>query len=205
MSLSNFHDVSFPASLAFGASGGPERRTQVTQLASGSEVRNAIWAGARRRWDVGSAIASLDDLHGLITFFEARRGRLHGFRFRDFADDRSCPPQQVPRATDQVIGSGDGAQVAFQLVKAYGGVLRTIVKPVAGSVLVAVDGVEAAFTVDAGTGVVTLPAPPAAGAEVTAGYRFDCAARFDADRLEAVLEAFGAGRVVSVPLIELVG
>ena len=83
-------------------------------------------------------------LHAVIAFFEERRGRLYGFRWRDRADWKSCAPGATPAATDQAIGTGDGATTAFQLVKTYGAVYapwtRTIAKPVAGSVLVAVDG-----------------------------------------------------------------
>ena len=111
---------------------------------------------------------SLDDLHLLLVFFEARRGRLHGFRWRDSVDWKSCAPSQAPNPADQAIGVGDGASATFQLIKRYasGGawVDRPIVKPVAGSVRIAVDAVEQAegvgFTVDAATGVITLAAPP---------------------------------------------
>lgn len=205
MSLSNFHEVSFPVPLALAASGGPERKTEVITLASGAEARNALWAGSRRRWDVGSAVTRLDTLQSVVAFFEARGGRLSGFRFRDALDDRSSAPGTAVSATDQVIGTGDGETTAFQLVKAYGTYLRRILKPVAGSVLVAVDGVAAPAAVDETTGIVTLGTAPAAGAVVTAGYRFDCPVRFDTDRLDVNLEAFGAGRVLSIPLIELVG
>ncbi|MEL7127933.1 MAG: DUF2460 domain-containing protein, partial [Pseudomonadota bacterium] len=41
MSLSEFHDVQLPMAFAFGASGGPERRTDIVALASGGEARNA--------------------------------------------------------------------------------------------------------------------------------------------------------------------
>ncbi len=206
MSLANFHEVRFPMALAFGAIGGPERHTEIVELASGREVRNAVWAFSRRRWDVGSAVERLDELNALIAFFEARRGRFHGFRFRDFADDRSCPPEQSPTATDQVIGAGDGAMTVFQLVKHYGDTQRPILKPVDGTVRIAVDGVETVdFLPDATTGQVTLPVAPAIGASVTAGFRFDCPARFDSDRIDASLEAFGAGRIISVPILELTG
>nr|WP_321510042.1 DUF2460 domain-containing protein [uncultured Hyphomonas sp.] len=205
MSLSNFHEVNFPVPLALAASGGPERKTEVVTLASGAEARNALWAGSRRRWDVGSAVTRLDTLQTVVAFFEARGGRLNGFRFRDALDDRSCAPGAAVSATDQVIGTGDGVTDTFQLVKAYGGYARRILKPVAGSVVVAVDGAPVSASVDAATGLVTLEAAPAEGAVVTAGYRFDCPVRFDADRLDVNLEAFGAGRVLSIPLIELVG
>ena len=75
----------------------------------------------------------------------------------------------------------------------------------AGSVRVAVDGAEGAFSVDTATGIVTLTEPPAPGAVVTAGFRFDCPVRFDADRLDVTLEGFGAGRAIRVPLVEILG
>ena len=140
MSLNNFHEVSFPVPLALAASGGPERKTEVVTLASGAEARNALWAGSRRRWDVGSAVTRLDTLQAVVAFFEARGGRLNGFRFRDALDDRSCAPGAAVSATDQEIGTGDGVTDTFQLVKAYGGYARRILKPVAGSVVVAVGG-----------------------------------------------------------------
>ena len=111
MSLSNFHEVSFPVPLALAASGGPERRTDVVTLASGAEARNAVWAGSRRRWDVGSAVTRLDMLQAVVAFFEARGGRLHGFRFRDVLDERSGAPGSPVTATDQVIGTGDGVRL----------------------------------------------------------------------------------------------
>ena len=205
MSLSNFHEVSFPVPLALAASGGPERKTEVVTLASGAEARNALWMGSRRRWDVGSAVTRLDTLQAVVAFFEARGGRLNGFRFRDVLDDRSCAPGGTVSAVDQAIGTGDGEVVNFQLVKAYGTYARRILKPVAGSVLVAVDGVAVSAGVDETTGIVTLGSAPVEGAAVTAGFRFDCPVRFDTDKLDVNLEAFGAGRILSIPLIELVG
>lgn len=202
----SFHEVSFPARLAFGSTGGIERRTEVATLASGHERRSTPWALGRRRWLVGGGVRSLDDMAELVAFFEARRGRLYGFRFRDFADWKSCRPGGEPSATDQVLGAGDGVRTVFPLVKRYGDVERPIGKPAAGSVRVAVDGAELdaeAFEADAATGEVTLAQPPAAGAAVTAGYLFDTPARFDTDRLDVTLESFESGRLVAVPLVEI--
>lgn len=211
--MSAFHEVRWPIALALGASGGPERRTEIVALASGAEERNSPWAQARRRYDVGGALRSLDDLHAALAFFEARKGRLHGFRFRDPMDWKSCPPLRTPSALDQPLGTGTGAQATFSLSKRYGDAggftLRPIAKPVAGTVRIAVAGVAKAegthFTLDAATGVVTfLPgAVPPAGAAVTAGFEFDTPVRFDTDRLEIAHDAFAAGRAVSVPLVEI--
>lgn len=208
-----FHDVTFPLAVGFGAKGGPERKTEIATLASGREERNAVWAHARRRYDAGLGVRSRADLAAIVAFFEARRGRLHGFRFRDPLDDTSSHPGAVT-PTDQQLGLGTGTQATYTLVKAYGtgGATyhRLIRKPVAGTVRVAIAGVEkaegAAFSVDTTTGIVTFQPGhvPASGALVTAGFRFDVPVRFDTDRLEVDLTAFAAGRLPSIPLIELI-
>ena len=208
--MSAFHEVLLPLPFALGASGGPERRVDIVTLGSGREARNTPWAHGRRRYDIGGAARTLDELHALIAFFEARRGRLHGFRFRDFLDWKSCPPQQTPSALDQTIGVGDGAARLFALVKTYGGgesaYVRPIAKPIGDSVLIAVNGVAlspSAFDVDTTTGIVTLDVAPAASATISAGFLFDTPVRFDIERLDLGLDGFGAGRAASVPLIEI--
>jgi uncharacterized protein (TIGR02217 family) len=208
--IADFHEVSFPVAVGLGATGGPERRTEIVALASGREVRNARWADSRRRWDAGSGVKTLDDLHAVIVFFEERRGRLHGFRFRDRADWKSCAPGATPAATDQRIGTGDGTTKTFALVKRYGSAFapwdRRIAKPVAGTVLVAVAGTPlagGAFTTDAAAGTVTLTTAPATGAAVTAGFQFDVPVRFDTDALTVDLSGFAAGEIPSIPLVEV--
>ncbi len=198
-----FHEVRLPARLAFGSTGGVERRTEVVTLASGWERRSTPWAMGRRRYLIGANLRALDDMAALTAFFEARRGRLYGFRFRDFADFKSCAPGGEVAATDQALGVGDGARGTFQLTKRYGDVERPIRKPVEGSVRVAVARVEVAFSLEATTGVVTLDATPGVGAAVSAGFVFDTPVRFDADRIEVTLESFDAGRMAAVPLIEV--
>jgi uncharacterized protein (TIGR02217 family) len=205
----DFHEVRFPLDVALGSRGGPVRRTDIVTLASGREHRNARWAHSRRRYDAGLGIRTVDALYAVLVFFEERRGRLVGFRFRDRLDDRSCPPSGQPSPADQPIGTGDGARTEFQLLKRYGAGAaawtRDIAKPVDGSVRVALGGVEAltGFAADSATGLVTFAAPPAAGVPVTAGFRFDVPVRFDTDALEIDLSAFEAGQIPSVPLLEI--
>ncbi|MET3667881.1 DUF2460 domain-containing protein [Caulobacter sp. 1776] len=208
--MSDFHEARLPARLAFGCTGGVERRTEIVTLASGFERRTSPWALGRRRYLIATAARPLDEVAELVSFFEARRGRLTGFRFRDPADCKSCLPSAQPAASDQAIGTGDGTRKVFQLSKTYGTgpevVVRPIAKPVAGTVKVAVAGVTLAaggFTVDATTGLVTLTAAPAAGAAVTAGFEFDTPVRFDLDRLDVTLEGFAAGRVAACALVEV--
>lgn len=205
--MSGFHEVEFPFSAALGSVGGPRRLTEVVTLVSGAEERNSPWADSRRHWDAGPGVRDRDDLHQLLAFFEARRGQLHGFRFRDPLDHKSCLPSHTLQATDQLLGTGDGATTVFGLCKHYasGGEdwVRRICKPVAGSVVVAVDGVPGAASVDSTTGEITLLSAPSFGAQVTAGFVFECAVRFDTDRLELSLEFMTAGAALSVPLVEL--
>ena len=203
-----FHEVRLPARLAFGSTGGVERRTEVVTLGSGHERRSTPWSAGRRRYLIGANLRSLDDMAALTAFFEARRGRLYGFRFKDFADFKSCGPGLSISPTDQVLGEPDGAQTIFQLSKLYGdgpsAWSRVISKPVEGAVRVAINGVETtAFAVSALTGHVTLEAAPETGAILTAGFEFDTPVRFDADRIEVTLESFDAGRMAALSLIEV--
>ncbi|MBU1312971.1 MAG: DUF2460 domain-containing protein [Alphaproteobacteria bacterium] len=210
--MTGFHEVRFPLRLALGTSGGPVRRTDIVNLSNGRENRNARWRGSRRSYDAGSGIRSLADLYAVLEFFEARSGRLNGFRFRDPLDATSRAPGEAVTVTDQVIGTGDGTTATFALSKTYGDAggswVRAIAKPVAGSVLVSVDGVAkapASFAVDATTGLVTFVAGhvPGPGAVVRAGFAFDVPVRFDTDRIEVNLAHFDAGRIPTIPLTEI--
>lgn len=212
--MNSFHDVRFPLSISFGATGGPERRNEIVLLTSGREKRNARTARSRRRYDAGTGVRSLEDLYEVLAFFEARRGSLHAFRFRDPFDMKSCRPADTPGPLDQELGTGDGATTRFALVKIYGegddAYRRPILKPVAESLRVAVDGEEkhapADFSFDEATGEVVFGpgAVPAAGTIVTAGFEFDVPVRFDTERLEISLTAFKAGQIPTIPLVEVV-
>ncbi len=207
----SFHEVRFPANLSFGSTGGPERRTEIVTLANGFEERNTPWAQSRRRYDAGLGLRSLDDVAALIAFFEARRGQLYGFRWKDWADFKSCKPSARVGAQDQVLGAGDGAQREFVLAKTYDPLgtafRRPILKPVAGTVQVAVAGdakVEAVdYALDPATGQLTFVEPPDVGAMVTAGFEFDVPVRFDTDRIAVSVASFQAGEVPSVPVVEV--
>lgn len=210
--MSGFHEVRFPLRVALGASGGPVRRTEIVNLSNGREQRNQRWRDSRRSYDAGSGIRSLADLYAVLEFFEARHGQLYGFRFRDPVDWASCVPGGIVSAQDQVIGAGDGETAAFSLVKAYqdagGSWTRRIAKPVAGTVVIAVDGVvvpDTGYVVDLADGVVTFAAGhvPVAGALVQAGFEFDVPVRFDIDRIDVNLAHFDAGRIPTIPLTEV--
>lgn len=206
-----FHEIRFPANLSFGSVGGPERRTEIVTLTNGFEERNTPWAHSRRRYDAGVGLRSLDDVETLIAFFEARAGQLHGFRWKDWSDYKSCVPTGTPRPLDQLIGTGDGVTRVFQLQKTYVSGLqsyaRPIRKPVGGTVSVAVaedpkiEGLE--FSVDVESGEVTFVLPPELGTRVTAGFEFDVPVRFDTDTIQTSVASFQAGDVPNVPVVEI--
>lgn len=210
--FSDFHDVQFPLAVAFGATGGPERRNEIIGLTSGREKRNARTAHSRRRFDAGTGVRSLADLYEVIAFFEARRGSLHAFRFRDPFDMKSCAPDQNVSALDQPLGTGDGVKTRFALIKTYGSgsdaYHRPVRKPIVSGLTVAVGGVVTsaeAFSFDSATGEVVFAVGviPGSGQIVTAGYEFDVPVRFDTDSLSASLTAFKAGQFPAIPLIEV--
>ena len=206
-----FHEVRFPTRISLQSTGGPERRTEIITLASGFEERNSPWAQSRRRYNAGYGVKSLADIETVLAFFEARHGPLNGFRWKDPFDWRSAAFGATIAPTDQTIGTGDGAEVVFQLTKTYASgaqsYSRAIKKPVDGTVRVALDGVEASlgadYVLDPATGRITFATAPGAGAAVTAGFEFDTPVRFDTDQLEINLAAFEAGDIPSIPLVEV--
>jgi uncharacterized protein (TIGR02217 family) len=206
-----FHEVRFPASLSLGALGGPERRTQIVSLASGAEERNTPWLHSRRRYDAGLGLRTLDDIETVIAFFEARQGQLHGFRWKDWADFKTCPASRSVSHLDQVIGAGDGVTTTFQLVKAYRSAsnvyTRPISKVVGGTVVMGVGGdprpVTGDYVVDGAQGTVTFAAPPDIGLSITAGFEFDVPVRFDTDGVRVSVSSFNAGEVPSIPVLEI--
>ncbi|WP_425071037.1 phage distal tail protein, Rcc01695 family [Sagittula sp. S175] len=206
-----FHEVRFPADLSFGSVGGPERRTDIVTLTSGFEERNTPWAHSRRRYDAGLGLRSLDDVSAMIDFFEARQGQLFGFRWKDWADFKSCTPSRTVANGDQVIARGDGVTKSFQLIKTYRSgtaeYARPITKPVAGTVIAAVqddemrEGVH--FEIDTTTGIITFVEAPMADVEISAGFEFDVPVRFDTDRINVSVASFRAGQVPDVPVVEV--
>ncbi len=207
----SFHEVRFPAAVSLGSSGGPERKTDIVTLNNGFEERNAVWAHSRRKYDAGVGMTSLDDLFAVVAFFEARMGRLHGFRWKDWADFKSCLPSDTISPTDQTIGLGDGVATDFALRKAYSSgdqtYWRPIQKPVALKVFVALDGQlqseGADYSVNAETGIVSFALAPGLDVKVAAGFEFDVPVRFELDSIETSVTSFSAGQIPNVPVVEV--
>src|SRR5690606_12413079 len=104
---------------------------------------------SRHHYDAGTGVRSIADLHDVLAFFQARRGSLHAFRFRDPFDMKSCRPEEAVSPTDQTLGVGDGARARIQLVKIYGegeaAYAGLIGRPLEATLRSALDGAEIAL------------------------------------------------------------
>jgi uncharacterized protein (TIGR02217 family) len=205
----SFHSVLFPIDISYGSSGGPQYSTDIAEMISGFEQRNINWSAARLRYNVAYGVRTEAQLEALLSFFRARQGRAFAFRFRDWTDYKSCPNAATPAPTDQLIGTGTGAQTVFQLIKNYTSgsttASRSITKPASGTVRVAVQNVEltSGWSVDVETGLITFTSAPGAGLSVKAGYEFHTPMRFDTDYLPLSLDSYGVGSAGDVPLVEV--
>lgn len=210
-----FHEVRFPDDIAYGSGGGPGFRTDVVELGSGAEQRLSRWTDARRRFNVAYGVRSYSQLSSLLRFYIARKGAENGFRYKDFLDfTTAIDNRSAHSATDVLIANGDGTTKTFQLKKYYesGGVVRTrnITKPVGGTSLFTVNGVEvdsADFSVSTTTGLVTFDTAPPNGHAITWGGEFDVPVRFERevdDLLRMSIDDFGSGSALNVELIELI-
>lgn len=198
-----FSEERLPLPISLASSGGPTWQTQVIRMDSGHEQRNRVWAEDLGQWDIGSFVKTEEDVRTILAFFHAMQGRLVGFRFQDPKD---------AQLVAQTLGTGNGVQATFQLVKTYGSgpaaYTKTLTKPVPGTVLITVGGTPAvegvAWTVDTTTGVVTfLPGHlPPMGQAVVASCTFDKPVRFDVDVLSLTYDDLVYG-TLRLPLMEI--
>lgn len=205
----------FPIAPGFGTKGGPGFSTSVTRLSGGAEKRNQRFTYPLGAWEVVLANAKASDFYPLQQLFMAAQGKTHSFPFKDYFDFISGAPGSVIAFDDSVIGTGDGVETEFQIVKRYVFGAQTfdrkITRPVSGTVKSGVDGVEKTitteWTVDVTTGLVTYVTPPGDGLVVTAGFEFRVPCRFDIDRLPVVASnvTVNDGPVITstVPLTEV--
>lgn len=196
----SFAEVQFPTDIAYGSVGGPEFSTDVVVTHGGHEQRNSNWSQARIRYNVAYGVKNASQLAALIAFFRARKGQAEGFRFKDWTDYQ---------AVAQPLGTGDGSETEFQLIKQYssGAVTRTrtLTKPVTATVSVYLDAVlqESGYTLDSTTGIITFDSAPGGGVAVSADFEFDVPVRFATDRLSARLDDYGVYSAQDIPLIEV--
>jgi len=196
----SFVETKFPDSIAFGSVSMPEFNTDVIIMKNGSEQRNINWDSCRLKYNVLNGIKSTTELAELLTFFRARKGKAIGFRFKDWSDYS---------ASDQNLGTGDGVETDFQLVKKYTSgsttYTRKITKPVSGSLTVYIDDIENTdYSIDLTTGIITFNTAPAVSEIITADFEFDVPVRFDKDVLEISMDSINSGKVKEIALVEII-
>lgn len=205
-----FIDQRFPTDASYGSSGGPNYKTVITESVSGSEYRNGLWSLAKRQFDASFSVRTEAQLNTVLNWFHACRGKLHSFRFKDWSDYKSCALNATPDRGDQVIGTGNGTNKIFQLVKKYtvGSTTQTlnITKPVSGTVLVGVNGTlkteTTDYTIDYSTGIMTFVTAPGNTLLVSAGFEYDLECRFDTDELSSSIDDFNIYSN-SIPIVEI--
>jgi uncharacterized protein (TIGR02217 family) len=162
---------------------------------------------ARCEYDIGYAVrGKVELLSEVVKMWRARQGPAYPFRFKDWSDFEGV---------DMAIGTGDGVDATFQLVKTYDDgviqVTRIIQLPVSGTVEISVAGAVKTevthYTINYSTGIVTFTGGniPAAAQAVTASFEFDVPVRFAEDTLKVSMTMDDFGDIPSIPLVEVLG
>jgi len=196
----SFLEERFPLEVAYGATGGPCFNTEISESAGGVEHRNIRYPTARHKYNLVTAIKSEQDLEIVLRFFKVVKGRAIGFRFKDWVDWY---------AQNQTLGTAEPNKREYQLIKTYSvgfkDEIRTIKKPVPGSVSVYVNGKRSLVcSVDYATGIVKFHKQLKRGSIITADFEFDVPVRFDTDSLSTSLDDYGVYSLQELPLIEIV-
>lgn len=222
--MSRFHDVYLDRCVpGYPCMSSPRWSTSITHSDSGAEQANQRWEHPLHRYTLPQAFRDHEIYEAVRDHWLVMRGPLRSFPFRDPLDFASCAltrPNQVPAITfsDQVLGTGDGVTVAFQLQKTYTRgaetYTRKVVHPVVSTVIVSIDNTDPTtwvfplipltWTVDRLTGVVTFSGPPAPGQVVRAGYLYDVEVRFESDEsFDGLLHDYGVSGFADLVLVEI--
>lgn len=163
-----------------------EEDIEIVTTDGGFEVRNARSSQGLREFDISFPAAAYgDDVHdAVIALYKVARGKLYPFRFRDFTDYS---------LSAEVIGTGDGAATAFQVIQSWtvDGTTetRTVTRPVS-PLSVYKDGAlqGSGYTVDYTTGIITFTSAPTAGVVISVTGTFDVPVRFDSVQTMTALD-----------------
>jgi uncharacterized protein (TIGR02217 family) len=198
----SFAEVRIPLGVNYGVVGGPNWSTTAIVTGDGKEQRISNWSEPLHTYSFSRGDRNpLNEAekNQILNFFNQRRGREIGFRYRDWAD------WQTGR---QALGVSNGSMTVFQLLKLYNWGnsywFRPIEKPVIGSVRVWLDDSElfANWQLDPTDGRIIFGSPVAAGVQVWASCDFDIPVRLKNDRLETRYLARGAYELSTVELEE---
>lgn len=166
--MAEFIEERLPIDVRMGATYADEYEVEITQTANGGEYARLVHQYPRRVFNV-SYMKLTDDLWGgLMSLYHRCYGMYAGFRVKCLDDYTTNARTAAPTATDQTLQAVTAGNV-YQLQVEYGaggtplGIgrpVRTIFKPVTGTVKVAIGSLEqtTGWTVDTTTGRVTFAA-----------------------------------------------
>lgn len=193
----SFAEIRFSTNLSRG-SGGYGFKNVTSAGSSGLEGRVGHTSIPLFTGDIGNIYVDEVELQYLIAFFNARKGRSQGFRYKYHAD-YSCT--NTPEIIDDysftqgvtIPAIADGVTRDFQMAKLYDNCGEQTVKPlykiVPNTTLVYVNGSEQTnANVDVTTGKISLSSTPPVGAKITHSCEFDLPVRFDIDELVGIQE-----------------
>lgn len=179
------HDVVFPLSISRDSTFGPCFDTKISETGGRWESRNQRCEYPLSQGDIAKGVCGRARLDEFRSFFLAiAHGKENSFLFHDWMDNRAVDYQNQ---NFPLLGTGDGAEQHFQLVKIYQFMgrtyTRTIKKPIGGSIEIYIAGAfqQSGWTVDFSTGIITITNPPGVGEAVTADFRFYVPCRLDRD------------------------
>lgn len=198
--------VRLPTSVEKGVRGGPMFNTSVLRTDGGVTSTNQNWTYPLYSGQAGYGIRTKEDMFDVLDFFYARRGRYRGFLFRDWSDYE---------LVDEVIGTGDGSEDDFQIVRTYTDSISSFIRPISRPIefnttggpdlTVKVAGVTvglANWSLQPG-GIIHLSTPPTLGQIVTVNGEFDIPVQFGSDHLPLEMELWNVGTIPQIPIIEV--
>ena len=166
--MADFLEERLPINVRMGASYSDEFAVDITTTRGGSEYRRLVHPYPVRHFTVQYAVSHADLWGKVIAMYHRAYGMYAGFRVRCMDDFSTNANTGAPSAFDQpclLVSAG-----VYQLQKQYGSGAtplsiglpkRTLFKPVAGSIKVAISGAEiqpSFWSADTATGKVTFAA-----------------------------------------------
>lgn len=212
-----FHEIRLDMAISYGSQGGPTFKTYIMDLPSGAEQRIGYWANGRKKWVISKELLTRADVIALENFFRARKGKLHGFRLRDWNRYLIKPssPEPLPLLTNTT------AQLQFVYTDSLNAETQKVTKPVlsanvdnsANSLTYSPDIViyrgtsstvysTANYTLDRTTGIITFSTSQAGQSFWWSGS-YDWPVRFNSDEALFHREALDIHDWSQIEIIEL--
>ena len=202
-----FHEVVFPDDISVGAKMSKVRLFDSVQTVRGHISRNAVGEDSYGEYDISFGIDSVKKADDVYNFWQARRGGLYAFRFKDWSEFKSSGAAVPVSSGDQQMVQIDPTN--FQLQKTYqdaaGSYSKPIKKPISGTVLVkdsTGDLTEGAdYTVDYTTGKVQFGSAPSG--IPTSGFHFHTPVVFKDQELSVSMLWEDQSSISSIVLMEI--